>query len=259
MTNYHVVAGSDGKVQVVLTDERSFDAEVIGSSRRVDLAMLRLRDVPTEDLPTPPVGDSDALRVGELVFAVGHPWGRRGAVTAGIVSGLGGIGGAFGRARYVQSDAYLAPGNSGGPLVNARGQVVGVNAMISGGLALAIPSNTAGSWATGGVPQRRRRPRLGVRVREVRLPVWSHAAAQKVGLLIVGMASNGPAARAGLLVGDVLLRVAGEAVGDAGVLRAALERAVDVTDTVHLRIMRGGEVREVEVRLEAWRSRTRGA
>ncbi len=259
MTNHHVVGRPGGEIRVTLADDRSFAAEVVASSRRLDLAMLELRGALAEDLPTLSVGDSDTLRVGELVFALGHPWGRRGAVTAGIVSGLAGIGGPFGRARYVQSDAYLAPGNSGGPLVNARGQVVGVNAMISGGLALAIPSNTAGAWATGGGPQRRRRPRLGVRVREVRLPESSRAAGQEVGLLIVGMASDGPAARAGLLVGDVLLRVAGEAVGDAGVLRVALERAVDVEDTVHLRIMRGGEVREVEVRLEAWRSRTRGA
>ncbi len=93
ITNHHVVAGSGGKVEVVLTDDRSFGAEVVGSSRKLDLAMLRFWDVPAEDLPTPPVGDSDALRVGELVFAVGHPWGRRGAVTAGIVSGLGSVGG----------------------------------------------------------------------------------------------------------------------------------------------------------------------
>ena len=133
MTNHHVLAGSGEKVEVILTDDRSFDAEVVGSSRRLDLAMLRLRSAPAEDLLTPPVGDSDALRVGELVFAVGHPWGRRGAVTVGIVSGLGSVGRPFGRARYVQSDAYLAPGNSGGPLVNARGEVVGVNTMVSGG------------------------------------------------------------------------------------------------------------------------------
>ena len=149
MTNNHVVAGSRGKVRVTLTDDRTFDAEVVGSSRRLDLAMLQLREAPAEDLSTLPIGDSDALRVGELVFAVGHPWGRRGAVTAGIVSGLGKVRGPFGRARYVQSDAYLAPGNSGGPLVNTKGEVIGVNAMIYGRMALAIPSNTADAWASG--------------------------------------------------------------------------------------------------------------
>jgi serine protease Do len=259
MTNYHVVAGSRGRVEVVLVDDRSFDAEVVGSSQRLDLAMLRLRNVPAEDLPTPPVGDSDALRVGELAFAVGHPWGRRGAVTAGIVSGLGSLGRRFGRACYIQSDAYLAPGNSGGPLVNARGEVVGVNAMVSGGLALAIPSNIAGAWVSGGLrPGRRPRPRLGVRVQEVALPgSRREATGQRAGLAIVGLASGGPAARAGLLVGDVLLDVAGEPLEDAASLRDALAR---VGATTRLRVMRGGEIREIEVGFEdSGRTRARGA
>jgi serine protease Do len=257
MTNYHVVAGSRGKVEVVLVDDRSFDAEVVGGSRRLDLAMLRLRNSPAEDLPTPPVGDSDELRVGELVFAVGHPWGRRGAVTAGIVSGLGSLGRRFGGARYIQSDAYLAPGNSGGPLVNARGEVVGVNAMISGGLALAIPSNVAGAWASGGLRSGRSPRRLGVRVQEAELPEPQEPTGQRAGLVIAGVASGSPAARAGLLVGDVLLGVAGEPVEDAASLRDALARA---GDTVRLRVMRGGETREIEVGFEdSGRTRTRGA
>ena len=123
ITNYHVVAGFR-RIEVVLADDRSFFADVAGSSRGLDLAMLRLRDAPN-DLTVARMGDSDSLRVGELVFAVGHPWGRRGAVTAGIVSGLGSLGRPFDRRRYVQTNVYSAPGNSGGPLVNARGEVVG--------------------------------------------------------------------------------------------------------------------------------------
>jgi serine protease Do len=257
MTNHHVIAGSGGKAEVILTDDRSFGAEVVGSSRRLDLAMLRLRDAPAEDLPTPPVGDSDALRVGELVFAVGHPWGRRGAVTAGIVSGLGIVGRPFGRTRYVQSDAYLAPGNSGGPLVNARGEVVGVNAMIFSGLALAVPSNTAGAWASGSI-RYGRRPRLGVTVQSVVLPPSQSPAGQEdAGLMVTGVAPNGPAARAGLMVGDVLLGAAGEPVEDAASLRDALARAGEV---VRLRVMRGGETQEVETELrDSGRPRARGA
>ena len=259
MTNHHVVAGSGGKVEVVLTDDRSFDAEMVGSSRRLDLAMLRLRGVPAKDLPTPPVGDSGALRVGELVFAVGHPWGRRGAVTAGIVSGLGSVGRPVGRARYVQSDTYLAPGNSGGPLVNARGEVIGVNAMVSRGLSLAIPINVAGAWVSGGLRmERRSRPRLGVKVQEAVLPASCRdQAGQGIGLVIVGVGSDGPASRAGLLVGDVLLGVAGEPVEDAASLRGALSK---VGDFVHLRMMRGGEVREIEAGFaDSGRTRARGA
>ena len=256
MTNHHVVAGSGGKAEVTLTDDRSFGAEVVGGSRRLDLAMLRLRNAPVESLSIPPVGDSDALRVGELVFAVGHPWGRRGAVTAGIVSGLGTVGRPFGRTRYVQSDAYLAPGNSGGPLVNARGEVVGVNAMIFSGLALAIPSNTAGAWVSGGVGPARS-SRLGVTVQSVALPPLQSPAGQDAGLMVAGVAPNGPADQAGLLVGDVLLAVAGEPVEEALSLLDALVRAGEV---VRLRVMRGGETREVEAELgdSGW-PRARGA
>ena len=240
MTNHHVVAGSR-KIEVVLADDRFFEAEVVRSSRRLDLAMLRLRNAPG-DLGTLRVGDSDALRIGELVFAVGHPWGRRGAVTAGIVSGLGSVGRPFGRARYVQSDAYLAPGNSGGPLVNARGEVVGVNAMISGGLSLAVPSNTAGAWVSGGLGATPR-PRLGVRVRGVALPA---SAGRETGLVILAVSPGGPADRSGLLVGDVLLDVAGEPLEDPASLRDALVRAVSPGGAVRLRVMRGGETIEIE-------------
>lgn len=240
MTNHHVVAGSR-RIEVVLADDRSLGAEVVRSSRRLDLAMLRLRNAPG-DLGTLRVGDSDALRIGELVFAVGHPWGRRGAVTAGIVSGLGSVGRPFGRARYVQSDAYLAPGNSGGPLVNARGEVVGVNAMISGGLSLAVPSNTAGAWASG-EPGATLRPRLGVRVRSVAL---SASVGRETGLVIFAVSPGGPADRSGLLVGDVLLDVAGEPIEDPASLRDALARAVSPGGAVRLRVMRGGETLKIE-------------
>src|SRR4051812_7777035 len=241
VTNHHVVASSRRKVEVVLTDDRSFDAEVVGTSRRLDLAMLQLRNAPAEDLFTPPVGDSDTLRVGELVFAVGHPWGRRGAVTVGIVSGLSTVRGHFGRTRYIQSDAYLAPGNSGGPLVNVRGEVVGVNAMVSGGLALAIPSNTAGAWASGGITSVRR-PRLGVRMQEAVLPASCQGlTGQKAGLVIASVNPRSLAARAGLLVGDVLLGVAGVPGEDVASLRGALVRAASAGDIIRLRVMRGGE------------------
>jgi serine protease Do len=128
LTNHHVVAGGrrGAKVKVV-HDDRAFDAEVVKRGRDLDLALLHIKDAPG-DLPPAPVGDSDKLRVGGLVYAIGHPWGRLGAVTAGIVSGLGVVRGPGGRAHYIQSDVALAPGNSGGPLFNARGEVVGINA-----------------------------------------------------------------------------------------------------------------------------------
>src|SRR5918998_4980163 len=193
LTNYHVVRTGhrSSNVRVTLQDSRSFDADVVRHSRGLDLALLRLRDVP-DGLPTIPVGDSDALRVGELVYAVGHPWGRLGAVTAGIVSGMGparGPGGGSGT-QYVQSDVALAPGNSGGPLLNARGEVVGINAMVFGRLALSVPSNTARAWLAGA-----RRPRLGVQILPVALPTLLRRAnpgTPEAGFMIAAIEDQSP-------------------------------------------------------------------
>jgi serine protease Do len=244
LTNHHVVAGGrrGSRVQVVLRDGRAFDAEVVKRGRELDLALLRIRDAPA-DLPAAPVGDSGALRVGQLVYAIGHPWGRLGAVTAGIVSGLDVPRG--GKARYVQSDVTLAPGNSGGPLLNARGEVVGINAMIFGRLALSIPSNAASAWLAGAGE---RRPRLGVRVLPVELPASLRRAnreAAETGLMVAAVEGGSPAERSGLLVGDVLLGVGGETPGDAEALLDAIARA---GDAVRLRVMRGGKISFVSVK-----------
>jgi serine protease Do len=242
LTNHHVVAGrhQGGRVQVIPHDGRVFDAELVKRSQSLDLALLRIPSSPG-DLLAAPVGDSEALRIGELVFAVGHPWGRLGAVTAGIVSGLGVVRGPGGRARYVQSDVSLAPGNSGGPLLNARGEVVGINAMIYGGLALSIPSNAASAWLA---DARECRPRLGLGVRVVPVGLRLGDQTGEVGLMIVDVEVGGPADRDGLLVGDVLIDVSGEPVRDPESLLDALARA---ENPVPLRVIRGGEVHEVEV------------
>ena len=244
LTNDHVVGGRRAGIRVVLQDGRAFDAEALGRDRDLDLALLRLRDTPA-DLPTPRVGDSDALRVGELVYAVGHPWGRPGVATAGVVSGLG-----AGRvpggspARYVQSDVALAPGNSGGPLLNARGEVVGINAMVSRRLALSVPSNAASAWAAGAG---RTRPRLGVGVMRVDLPASARReGAGESGLVIGAVEAGGPADRAGLLVGDVLLAAAEEPFADADSLLRAVARA---GESVSLRVMRGGRISVMDVPL----------
>jgi serine protease Do len=146
ITNHHVIAGNKSKVHVQLPDGRALEAQVVDSDSMLDLALLQ---VTADKLVALPIGDSARLRVGELVFAIGNPWGRRGVVTAGIVSGLGTV--HFQRsdrtAQYIKSDVRLAPGNSGGPLLDAQGTVVGVNAMIFGGdLSVAIPSNVVTEW-----------------------------------------------------------------------------------------------------------------
>lgn len=244
MTNHHVVAGGRRNVTVALHDGRTFDAEMVKSSGSRDLALLRLSGE-AANLPAAPIGDSDALRVGELVYAIGHPWGSVGAVSAGIVGGVGELRGR-GRgssARYVRSDVTLAPGNSGGPLLNARGEVVAINAMVFGRMALSIPGNVAGAWAVA-----ERRPRLGIGVVPVEVPSSLHGKAGASGLVIAAIDDGGVADRSGLLVGDVLLAIADEPLDGAGTLLEALARA---GDAVELRIMRGGRILVVNVSLAA--------
>ncbi len=247
LTNHHVVAGGRrrARVKVVLHDDRTFDAEVVKRGQDLDLALVRIKDVP-DDLVAAPVGDSDELRVGGLVYAIGHPWGRLGAVTAGIVSGLGVVGGPGGRAHYIQSDVALAPGNSGGPLLNARGEVVGINAMIFGRLALSVPSNAASAWLVGA-----RRPRLGVQILPVEVPSSlrrKNPGTPEAGLIISAIEDASPAARSGLLVGDVVLGVGDKTLYDVESLLDAIARA---EEAVRLRVMRGGKSSFVVVNLSA--------
>jgi serine protease Do len=245
MTNHHVISGRRRRtnVRVALHDGRMLDADVVTSDRSLDLALLRVEG-DHGDLPAAPVGDSDTLRVGELVYAIGHPWGSVGAVSAGIVGGVGELRGP-GRgssARYVRSDVALAPGNSGGPLLNARGEVVAINAMIFGSMALSIPSNSAAAWVAGD-----RRPKLGIGVLPVEVPVSLRREAGPAGLVIAGVETGGAADRAGLLVGDVLLAVAGEPLEEPETLLETVARA---DDAVSLRVMRGGKIMVMEVRLK---------
>ncbi|HEX5701339.1 MAG TPA: trypsin-like peptidase domain-containing protein [Rubrobacter sp.] len=245
LTNHHVISGRRRRrnVRVAFHDGRTLDADVLKSDRSLDLALLGLEG-DLGDFPAAAIGDSDALRVGQLVYAIGHPWGSVGAVSAGIVGGVGELRGQ-GRgssARYVRSDVALAPGNSGGPLLNARGEVVAINAMIFGRMALSIPSNAAEAWVAG-----ERRRRLGIGVLPVELPAFLRREAGSAGLVIAGVETGSAAGRAGLLVGDVLLAVSGSPLGEAQTLLDAVAHAGEV---VSLRVMRGGRIMVMEVRLE---------
>jgi serine protease Do len=134
VTNAHVARG--GSARVRLDDGRTLDAEVIGRAAERDLAALY---VDARDLPAAEIGASAAVRVGEIVLAAGSPFGVRGAVTAGVLHGVGSVP-RVGKQRWLQVDLELAPGNSGGPLADANGRVIGINSMIAMGLGLAIPS-----------------------------------------------------------------------------------------------------------------------
>ena len=247
VTNAHVVAHSRGGVVVHLNDGRELPAKVVNQNIALDLALLQ---VEAADLPAAPVADSTHLRVGELVFAVGHPWGQRDSVTAGIVSGLGHIGVPHtGRmAQYIRSDVALGPGNSGGPLLNARGEVVGINAMVFGGdMGVAIPSHVTTQWVAG-PPSRK--VYLGVGVRPVELPgvETPFGMGRAAGLLITGVEQDSPAHKAGVLVGDVVLAAADQPVPDGDSLLHALAGR-KAREFVKLQVMRGEGVQEIDVEL----------
>src|SRR5579883_1069993 len=159
VTNAHVARGREAEVE--LWDGRRFTAQVIARDARRDLARLQIK---TQNLEPAKPGDSSRVKPGELVAAIGHPLGFIGALTTGIVHAVGPVRG-VGPRPWVQADIQLAPGNSGGPLANAQGEVIGLNTMIAGGLALAIPSNVVQSFLKTGTAT----PRLGVSVRPVRM------------------------------------------------------------------------------------------
>jgi serine protease Do len=145
VTNAHVVPAPGARVG--LDDDRRVEARLITADRRADLALLRM---PAAGLTPAALADSDALRVGALVVALGHPLGLRRTITAGVVHALGPA--LPGGRRWIQADLRLAPGNSGGPLADSAGRVVGINTMIAGGLALAIPINDVRRFVASAVP-----------------------------------------------------------------------------------------------------------
>jgi serine protease Do len=236
LTNFHVVAGVGKSLELLSDDGRRLGARLLAGNPRLDLAVLAIEGGTLEPLP---MGDSTRLRVGELVFAVGNPWGNRGVVTAGVVSGVGELPAARGEqpASYIRSDVRLAPGNSGGPLLNARGELVGINAMIFGGdLSVAIPAHVAVAWANR-LPGRP--VQIGLGVQPAELPPTLASAGQRSGLLVAQVARGGPAERAGVLVGDLLLRLGTAALPASEALIEALG-GYGPGDTVALELARGG-------------------
>jgi len=192
VTNAHVARRSQARVQ--LWDGRELTAAITSRDPQLDLAALRIS---ANDLPQASSADSSKLRPGELAIAIGNPLGFVGALTTGVIHAVGPLGG-IGSRTWVQANVRLAPGNSGGPLADARGRVIGINTMVVGRLALAIPSNAVHQFLFAG-------PRgawLGVTLDSVRV---STVNAHTFGLLILEVEPGSPAARASLLVGDILL------------------------------------------------------
>jgi len=247
ITNAHVVANEQAKIHVHLTDGRTLEAKVLHRDPRLDLAMLKVNG---DNLKALPIGDSSRLRIGEWVFAIGHPWGQRWALTAGIVSSLSSVKVADDlTTRYIKSDVGLAPGNSGGPLLDAEGKVVGINAMIFGGdLSVAIPSDIVSIWLAG-LPASKRQVTLGIEIQQVELPpnIRNGSKPQReTGLLIVGIAADRQAKYSDLLIGDILLDLDGKPVNNGATLRKLLAES-EGRKAVSMNILRGGVVVTVDV------------
>jgi len=212
LTNHHVIENADA-ITITLRDQRQYSAEVVGADAEVDLALLRIE---ADGLTALPVADSDALRVGDFVVAIGNPFGLGQTVTYGIVSALGRTGlGIEGYENFIQTDASINPGNSGGPLVNMRGELVGVNTAIVGpsggniGIGFAIPSNMASAIMQhlseyGEV----RRGQLGVALQNLTPELAEAFGLQQRGGAVIAQVTPGSAAeQAGLLPGDIIVAI----------------------------------------------------
>ncbi len=257
LTNNHVVEGAV-KIRIDLIDKRSFTANVVGTDKASDLAVLKIEG---KDLPVAVLGNSDTVKVGDVVLAIGNPLGLQQTVTAGIISakeratGLGD--GSF--EDFLQTDAPINQGNSGGALVNTNGEIIGINSQIlsrSGGnigIGFAIPSNMARSVMeqlikTGKVS----RGRLGAGIQPVTSEIAESMGMKEVRGVIVNTVESGSAAdKAGIKRGDVIIALNGERVDDNNVLRNKIAATKPGTE-VSLTIIRDSSEKEIKVTLGEW-------
>ncbi|MCE9663420.1 DegQ family serine endoprotease [Halomonas sp. M5N1S17] len=255
LTSAHVVEGAD-EILVRLADRREMAAELVGADTQTDVAVLK---VDAEGLPTLPTGDSDLLRVGEWVAAIGSPFGFDHSVTAGIISAINRTLPRDAYVPFIQTDVAINPGNSGGPLFNLDGEVVGINAQIftrSGGfmgLSFAVPINVAMDVASQLRDDGRvRRGWLGVMIQPVsRDLAESFGMDSASGALIADLDPEGPAAEGGVRAGDIILEVDGEEVERSRNLPRLIGRVSPGSDA-ELTIMRDGQREQVTVTIGDW-------
>lgn len=244
ITNNHVIQGAD-EITVILQNNETLKAEVIGRDAKTDIAVLRVK--PKKDLPFVPLGDSDKMRVGDWVVAIGNPFGLGGSVTAGIISARGRNIGSGPYDDFIQTDASINRGNSGGPLFNMAGEVIGINTAIfspsggSIGIGFSIPSKTAKSVIGQLVKYgKTRRGWLGVRIQKVTPEIAESFGLEKpLGALIASVTKSSPAAIGGIRAGDVILKFNNKLVNE----MRNLPKIVAETDI------------NIKVDVEVWRDR----
>jgi serine protease Do len=255
VTNHHVIKDSD-EITIVLSDRREFEATLIGSDERTDLAVLKI-EVPGGKLPFLPMGDSDALEVGDIVLAIGNPFGVGQTVTSGIVSALARTNvGVSDFQSFIQTDAAINPGNSGGALVDMTGKLIGINTAIfsrdggSNGIGFAIPTSMVqavmASLSHGGKVVR---PWLGASGQAITAELAAQVGLPLPrGVLLDGIYPGGPAEKAGLRLGDVVLAVNGRDINDPAGLRFRLA-TLPLGSEAKMKVLRRGREETVSLSL----------
>jgi serine protease Do/serine protease DegQ len=261
LTNHHVVKDAE-QIAVTLKDGRRLQGKLVGSDAATDIALLK---VDGDNLKSLTLGDSDALRVGDYVMAIGNPFGLGQTVTSGIVSALGRTGlNIEGYEDFIQTDASINPGNSGGALVSLRGELIGINTAIIGpsggnvGIGFAIPSNMARSVMAQLVKYGEvRRGRIGLTTQDLtqELARSLGVAAAGRGAVVVEVVKGSPADKAGLRAGDVVVAVNGRPVRGSPDLRNQIGLA-PIGSELELRVLREGREQPVRMRVEALRAAT---
>ncbi len=249
ITNNHVVEGAD-EIKVKLADGREFKAKVIGRDPKTDLALIKITTL-FKNLPVLPLGDSDKIRVGDWVLAIGNPFGLEHTVTQGIISATGRVIGSGPYDNFLQTDAPINPGNSGGPLINLKGEVIGINSAIiaSGqGIGFAIPSNMAKNV----VSQLKEKGKvvrgwIGVSVQSVTSEMaQSFGLKEPKGALVGDVVSGSPAEKAGIRRGDVIIAFDGKDIKQMSDLPRMVAET-PVGKTVDIKVIRDGK--EVDLKI----------
>jgi serine protease Do len=250
VTNNHVIEDAD-QIKVKLKDDREFDARIVGRDPNTDLALLKIES--GENLPVVKLGDSDALKVGQWVIAIGSPFGLEHTVTAGIVSAKGRVIGSGPYDDFIQTDASINPGNSGGPLLNLKGEVVGINTAIiaSGqGIGFAIPINLARDIIMALKDEGEvTRGWLGVAIQDLNGDMAEYYGVEdKKGVFVADVFEGDPAERAGIKAKDIILEVNGEKIKSSRQLTSMIA-GIPVGESVRIKILRDGKEKTVKVEI----------